>query len=76
MRIAFVKAMLFVFLAFGSLPARATAGITDMTDLWWVPAESGWGLSINHQGRTLVATFYAYNPSESTTTSSILAVIH
>lgn len=29
-------------------------------DLWWSPAESGWGLSITHQASTLFAVWYAY----------------
>ena len=29
-------------------------------DLWWSPAESGWGLSITQQASTLFAVWYAY----------------
>jgi alpha-tubulin suppressor-like RCC1 family protein len=30
-------------------------------DLWWNPAESGWGVNIAHQGNTLFATLYTYD---------------
>jgi hypothetical protein len=33
---------------------------TSYNDLWWNPAESGWGLSINQQYRTLFAVWYSY----------------
>jgi hypothetical protein len=30
-------------------------------DLWWVPAESGWGVNLTHQGDILFATWFTYN---------------
>jgi hypothetical protein len=30
-------------------------------DLWWNPAESGWGVNIAHQGSTLFALLYIYD---------------
>jgi murein DD-endopeptidase MepM/ murein hydrolase activator NlpD len=33
---------------------------TNYQDLWWTPAESGWGLSLTHQGDTLFAAWYTY----------------
>jgi lysyl endopeptidase len=35
----------------------------NFTDLWWNPAESGWGLNINHQGNILFATLFTYDAS-------------
>ncbi len=36
--------------------------VTDnYTDLWWNPAESGWGLNLNHQGEILFATLFTYD---------------
>ena len=29
-------------------------------DLWWNPAEPGWGLNLAHQGDTLFATLFTY----------------
>jgi len=33
---------------------------TNYGDLWWNASESGWGLSISQQYRTLIAVWYAY----------------
>jgi len=35
---------------------------TSYTALWWVPAESGWGLNTNHQGDIVFATLFTYAP--------------
>lgn len=32
----------------------------NFTDLWWIPAESGWGMNINHQSNILFATLFTY----------------
>ncbi len=42
---------------FGPVEAAAAPRVAD---LWWNPAESGWGLSISQQYRTLFAVWYAY----------------
>jgi len=31
------------------------------TDLWWVAAETGWGINLLHQGDTLFATWFTYD---------------
>ncbi|HEX8009788.1 MAG TPA: hypothetical protein VF814_02445 [Casimicrobiaceae bacterium] len=41
--------------------ARATSFSTDQSDLWWIPAESGWGMQIVHQGSVLFATMFVYD---------------
>src|SRR5438552_253276 len=40
--------------------AALCANATDKTDLWWNPAESGWGMTIAHQGPTIFVTMYVY----------------
>jgi hypothetical protein len=35
----------------------------NLTDLWWNSAESGWGINLNHQGTTLFATLFTYDPN-------------
>jgi len=40
--------------------APDAAPATNYQDLWWNSSESGWGLSINQQYRTLFAVWYAY----------------
>jgi murein DD-endopeptidase MepM/ murein hydrolase activator NlpD len=37
------------------------AGIPNYTDLWWNPAESGWGINVNHQGGAFFATWFTYD---------------
>jgi len=37
---------------------RATA--TNYSDLWWQPIESGWGLSVVHQGNLIYIAWYTY----------------
>lgn len=39
--------------------SRAT--VANLTDLWWNPAESGWGLSILHQGTQIYAAWYTHD---------------
>jgi hypothetical protein len=36
---------------------------TNYQDLWWNPAESGWGVNITHQDNTLFATLFTYDAS-------------
>lgn len=43
--------------------ANATSFSTDHTDLWWNPAEDGWGVNVIQQGDTLFATLFVYAPS-------------
>lgn len=33
----------------------------NYTDLWWIPAESGWGINFNHQGNVVFATLFTYD---------------
>jgi hypothetical protein len=42
------------------LPARATSYSVDFTDLWWNPAEDGWGVNVIQQNETLFLTFFIY----------------
>jgi hypothetical protein len=50
---------------FGPLPSCSAtslsrASATNYQDLWWNPAESGWGLNLTHQGNTIFATLFTY----------------
>jgi V8-like Glu-specific endopeptidase len=40
--------------------APDTTPVANYGDLWWVPSESGWGLSITQQYRALFAVWYSY----------------
>ena len=44
-----------------TLKASIATVTANYTDLWWNPAEPGWGLNINHQGHTLFATLFTYD---------------
>ena len=50
-----------------ALPAAAqSVPATNFTDLWWNPAESGWGLSFTQHAGThqVFAVWYTYDPRE------------
>lgn len=53
MKIRHALAALLIVLA---LPARAT----EYTDLWWNPAESGWGLTVTHQNNVVFLAFFVF----------------
>lgn len=40
----------------------AISKTTDMSDLWWVPAESGWGIQFVEEETTVFATMFVYGP--------------
>ena len=45
-----------------SAPAFAlTYSTTDVTDLWWNPDESGWGVNVIQEGPVVFATFFVYD---------------
>jgi hypothetical protein len=50
------------FLALAASIAHATSYSTDASDLWYIPAEDGWGLNISQQEATLFATLFVYGP--------------
>jgi lysyl endopeptidase len=39
------------------------SAVSNYADLWWTSTESGWGLSVNQQYRTLFSVIYTYGPS-------------
>jgi len=47
-----------VSLAMISLGACAT----DYSDIWWNPAESGWGINLAQSDKFIFATFFVYGP--------------
>ena len=44
-------------------PASATAVTPDQSDLWWIPAESGWGMQLVQRGSVIFATLFVYAAS-------------
>ena len=37
------------------------ANSVNYQDLWWAPAESGWGLNVTHQGDLIFVTWFTYS---------------
>jgi len=48
-----------------ALPASAASTSIDYTDLWYNPAESGWGLNLIQQNNIIFATLFVYGPDNS-----------
>lgn len=63
MRLVRLIAALFA-LAAGPV-VQATSWSTDISDLWWNPAESGWGMQIVQSHDTAFVTIYVYRPDRS-----------
>jgi len=47
----------------GSSASVTAASNLNYTALWWNPAESGWGINVDHQGNILFATLFTYDAS-------------
>ena len=43
-----------------AVPVAATAFSLDQSDLWWIPAESGWGIQFVQRGAMIFATMFVY----------------
>jgi len=53
-----------LFRAAVSVPGAGTCPMfSSQTSLWWNPAESGWGLNLNHQGNILFGALFTYDAS-------------
>ena len=59
MKKSFAVALSFVFLLFAPLRALAI----DYSDIWWNPAENGWGVNIAQSDNFIFATFFVYGPN-------------
>jgi hypothetical protein len=55
-----VKALITLLLA-AAPAAYASTASTDITGMWWVPTESGWGVNITLQNDLAFATFFVYD---------------
>lgn len=57
-----MRALLGAAVLAAALPVGAAMSFsTDVTDLWWNPDESGWGVNVIQQGGTVFATFFVYD---------------
>jgi len=57
-----LRSFLAALIASLAIPALATPQPIDATGLWIKPDESGWGISVFHQGSTLFASLFVYGP--------------
>lgn len=48
-------------------PAYSTSFSTDQSDLYYVPAESGWGVQLVQRGSVIFATMFVFGPGGATT---------
>ena len=44
-------------------PVGATSFTADQSDLWWNPAEPGWGMQLVQRGAVIFATLFVYDKS-------------
>lgn len=44
-------------------PVSATSYSTDQSDLWYIPAESGWGIQLVQRGNLIFFTMFVYDPA-------------
>lgn len=63
-----IRPLLAAALLAAALPAAAqSVPATNYTDMWWNPAESGWGISFaQHPSNQVFAVWYTYDPRETT----------
>ena len=46
-----------------ALPAAAATPATNYSDMWYLPSESGWGISfVQHSSNNVYAVWYTYDP--------------
>lgn len=59
-----LKAVLVGLIVLVSAGVRAATNTSDITDMWWNPAESGWGVNIVQQNDTAFVTFFVYDNTQ------------
>ena len=66
-RLTVRKALAATLTCLAATGAQATAVTPDFTDLWWNPAESGWGMNLIQQADVLFATLFVYGSDRNPT---------
>jgi hypothetical protein len=60
---AYIRLVIAAVLA-ASLTARASTFSSEITDMWWNPAESGWGVNVILQNSVVFMTFFIYDQNQ------------
>lgn len=61
MRTRRILQLLAMVLVVGIGPARASTSSSEITDMWWNPGESGWGVNVVQQRDVAFLTFFVYD---------------
>jgi hypothetical protein len=56
-----IRMFVLALLAASALASGAARAASDYTDIWWNPAESGWGANLVQNGDTIFATWFIYD---------------
>lgn len=56
-----IVAVLFTVAGAWAGAAQASTATSDITDMWWNPNESGWGVNVIQQSGTAFVTFFVYD---------------
>ena len=54
--------VLLAAVSFLASPAYPASFSTDQSDLYYIPAESGWGIQLVQRGAVIFATMFVYGP--------------
>jgi hypothetical protein len=54
----------FLVLTIATPHADASTDSTEITDQWWNPAESGWGVNVVLQNNVAFLTFFVYDTAQ------------
>lgn len=55
-----LRALVLSLCLFATAPATASSTLTNFSDLWWTPTESGWGVNVAQQADVMYLTFYVF----------------
>jgi hypothetical protein len=65
-----------LLLLVAALAAGPAVRAANFTDLWWSPAESGWGVNVVHQDETAVVTLHVYDADGRPTWLTGIAIVY
>ena len=67
MNFAIIRRAAAVCLAAGLLISGSLAHAANYTDIWWNPAQSGWGVNLVQSDQFIFATFFIYGAAKQPT---------